>query len=73
MFRNITLTVQNNETSPTPGLPDNFFIKLNKLENDLGEGKLNHDGLKELFEIYTVKLKKINIFLNLFIECFKLL
>ncbi len=36
-------------------LPDEFALKLQDLEISLHEGKLTHQTLKELFELYSVK------------------
>jgi hypothetical protein len=45
-------------------LPDDFCYKLQSLEIDLHEGKLNHEGLKELFELYSV------YYIIIKLECF---
>ena len=40
----------------TFALPDDFSIKLQELEIALYEGDISHNTLKELFELYTVKI-----------------
>jgi hypothetical protein len=35
-------------------LPEDFSLKLQELEIGLYEGKLDNEGLKELFELYSV-------------------
>ena len=37
-------------------LPEDFSIRLQELEISLYEGSLNHNNLKELFELYSVKI-----------------
>lgn len=41
----------------TVKLPEEFAINLQDLEICLHEGKLTHQTLKELFELYSVKIK----------------
>jgi len=35
-------------------LPENWSVRLQELEIELSEGKLTHNTLKELFELYSV-------------------
>lgn len=37
-------------------LPEDFSTRLQELEISLYEGSLNHNNLKELFELYSVKI-----------------
>jgi hypothetical protein len=56
-----TFSVQEMRTSSFQDfkLPEDFSLRLQELEISLYEGTLNHNNLKELFELYSVK-NKIN-------------
>ncbi len=54
MQRHKTVANMKNMSLQTFQLPDHFNQRLQELEIDLYEGKLNSETLKELFELYTV-------------------